>query len=292
MKAATVWMDDIIEALDQVHRYDGYLTALCPFHEDHHPSFFVYTDRYRCLSCGASGETNNLLVRMGKRARTSSVYHRQESTEINPFSIWLKHRTLSNVLKTAWRTLNDNPGMGYYITRDRGIPEPYRKKLGIGYIDDWYTIPITDRYGTIISATARKGRDNRSTSKYVLPSGTKSHLLYVPQWSRVRKAAFLVVTFGILDAITLAIMNIPSASIITGTRANPNALALFRIPIVVIPDRKEEKPGMELVQKLGWRGNLARIPWPDNCKDVNDIWTLDPDLCKTIMHDVKPGHHV
>lgn len=33
-----------------------YWIGLCPFHDDHNPSFVVYPTRYKCFSCGASGD--------------------------------------------------------------------------------------------------------------------------------------------------------------------------------------------------------------------------------------------
>lgn len=43
-----------IELVKRGRDYKG----LCPFHDDHHPSFHVstHTDRYKCFACGASGD--------------------------------------------------------------------------------------------------------------------------------------------------------------------------------------------------------------------------------------------
>ena len=39
--------------------------ALCPFHEDRHPSlhFDIKRNRYKCFSCGASGNVIDLVMR-------------------------------------------------------------------------------------------------------------------------------------------------------------------------------------------------------------------------------------
>jgi hypothetical protein len=196
---------------------------------------------------------------------------------------------LKQTLKIAWATINQNPGMGNYITQDRGIEEPYRKTLGIGYIDDWYTIPIRDRNGIIITAVARKGRDNPSQSKYVLPNGTNPNILYIPNWHKVRDANYLIVTFGILDAIVLAILGEPSASTITGKRLSKMSFAQFRLPILLIPDRKEEQDGLAEAQKLGWRGQSVRVQWPEDCNDINDIWMKDKQLCRDFIKELTHG---
>jgi len=43
-------------------------TALCPFHDDHNPSFFVYPPRrtFRCYGCGAHGDVLEFLMRVEK----------------------------------------------------------------------------------------------------------------------------------------------------------------------------------------------------------------------------------
>jgi hypothetical protein len=47
---------------------DGRLHALCPFHEDHDPSFDVYPwgggERFGCFSCGAAGDVLDFVMRM------------------------------------------------------------------------------------------------------------------------------------------------------------------------------------------------------------------------------------
>ena len=39
--------------------------ALCPFHQDRHPSlhFDIKRNRYKCFSCGASGDVIDLVMR-------------------------------------------------------------------------------------------------------------------------------------------------------------------------------------------------------------------------------------
>ena len=44
-----------------VNRYGK---ALCPFHNDRHPSLFVADDHYHCFACGAHGDTIDLVSRL------------------------------------------------------------------------------------------------------------------------------------------------------------------------------------------------------------------------------------
>lgn len=282
--SSTDW-SSIYDALDYAHNYGDYILSRCPNpdHEDRNPSFIVHQDNYFCMSCGFGGPTSGLLKRLGKVIRSPQKH---TSGPTNPFSLWLKEMSLKSTLRAAWETINNNPGMGNYIVKDRGIIEPYRKLLGIGYIDDWYTFPIRNKNGTIISAVARKGRDNPSTSKYILPYGTNPNLLYVPNWNRVRNADYLILTFGILDAVVLSIIGEPAASTISGKRLNKIALAQFRKPVLIIPDKHEEEDGLQLAQQLGWRGKSIRITWPDNCKDINDVWVKDRQFCRDFVKEI------
>lgn len=289
ISASSTDLSDIFEVLEQAHQYQGYITGLCPFHPDTRPSFFVYPDRYFCKACGASGFTDKLLYRLGKVARPPAIRTQRGGGSDNPFTGWAAARPLKATLRMAWETVNNNPGMGYYMTKNRGITEPYRKKLGIGYIDDWYTIPIRTRTGSIVGAVARKGRDNPSPHKYVLPNGIDPNLLYVPNWKKTWSAPYLLLTFGILDAVVLAILGYPAASTLTGKNLPKAALARFRKPVLVIPDQGEQEDGLYAVQKLGWRGSLVRVRWPEGCKDINDIWVRDPQLCKEIVQEMAHG---
>ncbi|MDO5401262.1 MAG: CHC2 zinc finger domain-containing protein [Eubacteriales bacterium] len=41
-----------------------YRKALCPFHNDRHPSMNVYDDHYHCFACGEHGDVINLVARL------------------------------------------------------------------------------------------------------------------------------------------------------------------------------------------------------------------------------------
>lgn len=38
--------------------------ALCPFHEDHHPSMKLYDDHFYCFTCGSHGDTADLVAKL------------------------------------------------------------------------------------------------------------------------------------------------------------------------------------------------------------------------------------
>ena len=56
---------------------DRYGKALCPFHNDRHPSLYVADDHYHCFGCGEHGDVIDLDVykrQMYGRARESTQF--------------------------------------------------------------------------------------------------------------------------------------------------------------------------------------------------------------------------
>ena len=64
--------------------------ALCPFHNDHHPSLLVADDHYHCFACGAHGDVIDLAANLfglslydAARKRRTSIL-RRTSPRRNP----------------------------------------------------------------------------------------------------------------------------------------------------------------------------------------------------------------
>ena len=260
----------MIDILDEVHEkfgghlYGRYVAIRCPFHDDSSPSLLVYENGYRCEACGARGSSKKLLnlnnTMLPAPALEEPVFFQ------NPFTKWSYKYDLKTTLKLAWERNIENPS--YYLEK-RGIPPKWQLRFGIGMLDDWLTLPIYDRDGKIVGATARAGEDNNSPAKYTNPKGQDPNLLYIPRWDILVTKLYL--TFGILDAVTLAMLNIPAASTTTGKRLNPSSLDWFRGEIFVVPDNGEELDGYKLVSKLGLRAKL-HVPDYTEDKDINGLW--------------------
>jgi hypothetical protein len=233
----------------------------------------VHEDTYKCLSCGAFGSTKKLLEKLSSKSRPSVKKHIDFR---NPFTKWTKNEELKDVLKSAWKTLNDNPSQGSYL-RGRGIPDEVRRKLKIGYKDGWLTIPILDKDEHIVGAVARIG-DTGSIAKYVCPANQDPNLIYVPDWDIINKAKEIYCVFGLLDAVTGFLYNVPIFSTTNGKRIDPSALDTFRKRILFIPDDGEEDAALRIISKLGWRGKLIKMNWPTGTKDLNEIYMKYPDL--------------
>lgn len=256
--------DAFLEKLENAHNYDGrYISAKCPFHDDVRPSFLVYPDKYRCLSCNAYGNTSELLEKLDK----THVYPKKDDKYSwnNPFTKWTKERTLSDILRIA------NKNLPVRYLKDRGISAEVQSKLHLGLLDGWITFPIFSDTAKVIGAVARAGENNNSRSKYVLPAKQDPNMLYVPDWARIDTQTTLYLTYGILDAVTLYAAGFASASTTTGKRISASAFDNLRKAIVIVPDSGEEPEALRLAAKLGWRGKVLQLDYPDGCKDVNDL---------------------
>lgn len=267
-------LDEVIEYVEGGHKYSNYIACVCPFHEDSRPSLIIHEDYYNCLACNAKGRTETLLDKLKglpTKPQTGGYFS-------NPFTKWTKNETLPQALKVAWQTLNEHPST--YMRDERGITEKTCYELGIGWRDGWFTIPIRDKCRKIMGAVARADKTNPTSAKYVTPSGQDGNLLYAPSWENIEKAGSVYIVFGILDAITIYQLGYASISTTGGKRVDSSAFDGIRKRLLFIPDRGEEDAANQITKYLGWRGKTVKMLWPDNAKDINDLWVKYPDRLK------------
>ena len=255
--------DELVERLEDVHQYNGYISCRCMFHDDHKPSMFVYPDKFWCAACGKHGSTSWLLRKLDTLHFVK--YPKQEVDYHNPFSKWLRDNELEDIIYIAHKNIP------VQYLQDRKINRQVQQELKLGYIDNWITFPLLDEYHHVIGAVARKGEGSKAQSKYILPSGQSPNLLYVPSWERIQQQDKVFVTFGIIDAVTIYACGLAAISTTTGKRVNPQAFDKIRKQLVIVPDLGEEQAGLQLASRLGWRGSTLQFRFPDKAKDINDL---------------------
>jgi DNA primase len=264
-------LDAVFEYLEGAIRYEHYIYALCPFHDDHRPSFAVYPNSYYCRSCGAKGSTSQLVSDI-QHKRGTLIQHQRTMNFRNPFNMWIRsYGSIEQAMQRAQKRLQ-HENKTAYITNIRGINSKTIEHLMIGWLDDWVTFPIRDQIGDIIGAVARAGATNTSIAKYVIPKDQDPNMLYVPDWDMIQSHSPVYLVFGIIDAVTLHQLGLASISTTTGKRLDHTALDFLRSNIVIVPDAGEEIDAAMLSAQLGWRGKAKRIKWPEGCKDVNDVY--------------------
>lgn len=272
-------LDWAVDHLEQAKRYENYVASLCPFHSDHSPSFMIYSDKYRCLSCGAWGDTDQLPIRLGKMPE---VIREDKQDFFNPFTRWLQNESLTDFIRFTSQQLAQHPS--HYL-KQRGIPSEVQIKLKLGMIENWIIFPIFSQDEEIVGAVARAGEGNKSSRRYVIPSKQDPNLLYVPSWARLlniqRKQVYI--TFGIIDSISLYQCGVASASTTTGKRIDRSAFDGIRKKIIFVPDSGEEIEANKIAATLGWRGSILNPPYPVGVKDPNDLYQYDKNLLLSVL---------
>lgn len=251
--------------------YGHYIAANCLWHNDENPSMLVFEDGFRCLSCGASGNLEKLLKRINYTDFEPKISGGKFYDFRNPFSRWLYQNSVVEFCYQAYGNLKRWPDQACYLKR-RGIAHLIDDQK-LGYKDGWYIFPVRDKRGEIITAVARAGETLQEYKdvRYILPNDAPK-VLYIPSWDNVKNQSPVYVTFGILDALVLYSMGLASVSGLTGKNVPAELFDGIRKRIEVIPDFGEEEAANKLASHLGWRGNVRRLDYPEDCKDSADIF--------------------
>lgn len=264
-------LDELADKLEHVQWHGEYFAASCAFHSpDSRPSMMVYPDGYKCLGCGAHGSIKYL----AQKLNSTNIFIVQEP-KTNAFPMWnnwlRQFKTWEGVVNAAHHNLISYPQYRKYFVDRRVDDETVECELG--YLDGWYMFPVYDKNGELQTIVVRAGRSTNTDVKYALRprQNPDDSFLYVPDWSKIDEYRDVYIPFGIIDALSLLCIGLPSVTGTTGHALHPRLLEQFRAPIWIIPDRNEDKPAVELYSGLGWRGRLLYLDYPQDCKDSNDV---------------------
>ena len=259
--------EDFINVFGSVEMHDRYFLAVCPFHDDHKPSMLVFKDGwFRCLGCNRVGGWETLWNRLHGWA--SPVAPETNTRWRSPLMPDDDKLGLEEIAYQAHLDITHFDTFQWYL-RKRGI-ESKIDDYYLGYWRGWYTFPIFDRNHAFVSMVFR-------AAPHIEHSGGQRYwykgpnTLYIPDW-RLLEQKKLFLTYGILDAVTLAMLGYPAASVTAGTASfKAEVFEDFRFPIYILPDQDEQNSVMKHVGSLGWRGNLVLLQFGDGMKDVNDF---------------------
>lgn len=273
-------LDWAMEHLQGARRYERYVAALCPFHDDTSPSMLVFRDGYTCKACGAHGLPAHLMKSLGARALVPVV---EKPTYYPTIDASLTNEQL---VRSANRVLSGTPGLQDYLIRRK--VERAISLYGLGYLEGWYTVPVRDREGVCQQVIFRAGPwiQAETGTRFYQRRGQKISL-YVPDWSLLQPGRTLFIVFGLFDALTLALLRYPVCSATAGKDLfKPEWISFWEGPVVIIPDKMEETEAYQLASKLGWRGHVYLPSYPDNCKDPNDLAQHDLTALEGKLHEL------
>ncbi|MBQ7181021.1 MAG: hypothetical protein IJR87_06995 [Bacteroidaceae bacterium] len=270
--------------------------ALCPFHDDHHPSLSFSTRRntFRCVVCGASGGPVDLVMGCLKKGfleacRWLADEHNVILTEHKPtegewapkpfdasrYARCFEHPWL---IDEARRFLFDERRIDERVVRWCRLSS-FKERNGMS----WLSIPYFSRDGRLIGVQNRnllKGAQPR----FRFPPGCDTSLYGLPVLNRLRQGGMLFIAEGVTDCLALMSSGCPAVAIPSATLLKPRDAELLRemasqlqLTIGMYPDN--DAPGMALYNQLKEiLPDLIRYELPAGCKDFGDYYRSANDL--------------
>ena len=271
--------------------------ALCPFHDDSHPSlsFSVRRNTYRCFVCDAHGGPIDLVMKyLGKgfleACRWLADEHSIiiENLKLNIESVKPQDFNLQSSIFNIQRYerfferpwLNDEARK--FLFEERRLDErvvrwcrltSWRDKQGV----PWLQIPYYDREGRLVGVQNRnlvKG----ATPRFRFPQGSQCTIYNLPVLNLLRPGEALYITEGCSDCWAMLsaghkAIAIPSATLLS--RKDKEQLSIINhqlsISFEMFPDR--DAPGERLFLQLQEvLPGLVHHQLPPGCKDFSDYY--------------------
>ena len=269
--------------------------SLCPFHDDHHASLSFKKNKFKCWSCGESGDSISLVEKMlGKNFLDACRWLADEhnviissfrvkddsSAQQKPFDSSRYERFFERpwLIDEARRFLFDERRLDARVVRWCRLTS-WRDKQGV----TWLQTPYYDRDGKLV------GVQNRNLVKGALPrfrfpQGAECSIYNLPVLNLLRPGDALYITEGCSDCWAMLsaghkAIAIPSATLLKqkdvellqGLAASHTGEAGRNITFHMYPDRDE--PGERLflqLQKV--LPSLEHHQLPPGCKDFSDYY--------------------
>jgi len=264
-----IQFEDFKSVLEGVQVYERYMAALCPFHSDSHPSLLVFKDGwFTCRACNKRGTWKTLW----NKANGLNVQIRPD-TKVNWRGPDLEGLDPHELAYRAYDDMQNFESLAWYLEM-RGLENRIEQQM-LGYWNGWYTIPMFNENREFLNVAFRAAPHvQQATDMRYWCKGNA--VLYVPDWKLVLDNKYLVITYGLLDALTLTELRIPAASPSNGQLSMKTEwLDNLRKVVYIIPDQDEEEAARRHAKELGWRGNVVLMDWHDHCKDINDLYRHD-----------------
>ena len=279
--------------------------ALCPFHDDRHPSlsFRVSKNTFRCFVCGASGGTIDLVMRhLHVDFKAACRWLADENNiildewqpkctggqspcalfEASRYARFFEHPWLND---EARRFLFDERRLDPRVVRWCRLTS-WRDKQGV----PWLQTPYYDREGRLVGVQNRnlvKG----ATPRFRFPQGSRCGIYNLPVLNLLRPGEPLFITEGCSDCWAMLsaghkAIAIPSATLLTKQDVellkhlgdSPSVIRSAahsgdspRYTFHMFPDR--DAPGERLFLQLQQvLPSLVHHQLPPDCKDFSDYY--------------------
>ena len=279
--------------------------ALCPFHNDKHPSlhFDLKKNRYKCFACGASGNVIDLVMRYNnvgfmeainwignKEVNTAkdNAYEKKESREeavdIEYLEVLMKNVCIN---EDAARFLFDERRIDSRVVEWCGLTSISSDtpcwRWGKAFYDaPSLLIPYRDVDGKLLTVQGRYlGKEKKPRFKF--PQGSQAGMYNKPVIATLKKGDELWITEGPSDCWAMMSAGRKAVAIPSATSLTTGDLRLLGdglqkgVSLHMAPDN--DRPGMELFKTLKRHfPDLQGHVLPDGVKDFGEMWKLKIEI--------------
>ena len=248
----------------------GYLLTNCPWHDDSKRSLLVYPDGWwHCLGeCQTSGPNHRLYSEFSSPGST-----RRGSRDVArgyPPNVPSNISDQILFVEEAKATIQRNSSFRWY-SEQRGV-EGRIETCELGWHEGWLVLPIYSPERDLTGIIMRSGPQAQKLTgtRFTQPTGQRA-MIYCPDWSLLDRSDQIYVVYGMIDALTLSELRLPVVTTTGGAKSfKPEWLTSYRKPIIVVPDLGELAQARKLAGRLGWRGKVGQLSYPNDFKDPND----------------------
>ena len=283
--------------------------ALCPFHQDRHPSlhFDIKRNRYKCFSCGASGNVIDLVMRymnigfkeavewMGAPPPPGGGISCPPDTPAALLTPPPGGRGAVDIeyLSTLIARPVINAAAAHFLYDERKIDQRVVRWCGISSISEpmpcWrfgktfydapsLLIPYRDVDGKLLSVQGRY-MGNEDKPRFRFPRGSHVGMYNKPVIRRLKPGDELWISEGPSDCWALLSAGHKAVAIPSATSLTKADISLLReglpegVSLHMYPDNDE--PGMKLFEDLKrWFPQLKGHVLPEGCKDFGEFYKL------------------
>ena len=279
--------------------------ALCPFHNDKHPSlhFDLKKNRYKCFACGASGNVIDLVMRYNnmefkeainwignKEVNTAkdNAYEKNESREeavdIEYLEVLMKNVCIN---EDAARFLFDERRIDRRVVEWCGLTSVSSDtpcwRWGKAFYDaPSLLIPYRDVDGKLLTVQGRYlGKEKKPRFKF--PHGSQAGMYNKQVIATLKKGDELWITEGPSDCWAMMSAGRKAVAIPSATSLTTGDLRLLGdglqkgVSLHMAPDN--DRPGMELFKTLKRHfPDLQGHVLPDGVKDFGEMWKLKIEI--------------
>ena len=263
--------------------------ALCPFHNDHHPSlsFNPRRNTFRCFVCDAHGGTIDLVMRSlhkdfkeacewlsGGSLISEKLIVKSEEWEEKPFDAARYERYFERpwLSDAARRFLFDERRLDPRVVSWCRLTS-WRDRDGV----DWLQIPYYDRDGHL-TGIQNRNLNPSAQPRFRFPRGAQCGIYNLPVLNRLRDGEPLWIAEGASDCWALLsaghkAIAIPSATLLSSRDKDllSSSLSSSSLTFHMFPDR--DLPGERLFLQLKeLLPNLQHHQLPPDCKDFSDFY--------------------